>query len=293
MTNFAMKSYEDMFGTNSDNDFIEIPLTEISAFENHPFRVIDNEDMQELANSIKLNGVINPAIVRETPNGKYELISGHRRKRACELAGLTTLKCQVVDISDEEATVFMVDSNLQRTEILPSEKAFSYKMRLQAIKAMKENGIKGKSNNILAEEVGESREQVRRYIRLTELISPLLDYVDSGNLKLRAAVSLSYINKDYQNLLCDYIQAEEIFPSEKQAEEIRGLASADNFDEDTIDEVLRKKSTKKKVEIKIPLDSVKNYFPPDYTPEQIHDEILRYLERRAKVSGIKINNDKE
>lgn len=286
MVSFAMKSYDDMFGTTSDSDVIEIPLNEISPFQNHPFRVIDNDEMTELADSIKLNGVINPAIVREAEEGGYELISGHRRKRACELAGLKTLRCRVVDLTDEEATVYMVDSNMQRTELLPSEKAFSYRMRLEAIKKMKEIGT-GKSSTLLAKEIGESREQVRRYIRLTELISPMLDYVDAGSLKLRAAVNLSYLKQEQQETLYDYISTEEVFPSEKQSEELRGLASVDNLNEETIDEVLRKKSTKKEV-IKIPFETARRYFPADYTADQIHDEIIQYLERRAKVSGVRI-----
>lgn len=291
MVSFALKSYDDMFGTESDTDTIEIPLEDIVSFKDHPFKVVDNDDMKELADSIKLNGVINPAIVREIGNGRYELISGHRRRRACELAGLTKLRCRIVDLSDEEATVYMVDSNMQRTEIAPSEKAFSYKMRLEAIKKMKDEGT-GKSSTILAKEVGESREQVRRYIRLTELIEPLLDYVDESKLKIRAAVNLSYLNNEQQETLYDYVSSEEVFPSEKQSEELRALASADNLNEDTIDEVLKKKSSKK-AQIKIPLDTAKMYFPADYTADQIHDEIMQYLERRAKVTGINVERNKK
>lgn len=291
MVSFAMKSYDDMFGTTSDSDVIEIPLSDIVPFKDHPFKVIDNDDMQELVDSIKLNGVINPAIVRDSEDGGYELISGHRRKRACELAGLKTLHCRIVELSDEEATVYMVDSNMQRTELMPSEKAFSYKMRLEAIKKMKAVGS-GKSSTLLAKEIGESREQVRRYIRLTELTEPLLDYVDEGSLKLRSAVNLSYLTVEQQELLYTYIAEEEVFPSEKQSEALRTLASVDELTEETIDGVLRKKTSKKEI-IKIPFDTVKKYFPADYTAEQIHDEIMQYLERRAKVSGIKVERSEE
>lgn len=289
MVDFPLKSFDKMFGTTSDDDTIEIPLSDIVPFRDHPFKIIDDDDMTELAESVKVNGVINPAIVRESSDGKYELISGHRRKRACEIAGLKTLRCRLVDLTDDEATVYMVDSNLQRTTILPSEKAFSYKMRLEAIKRIKESG-QGKSSAILANEAGESREQIRRYIRLTALIEPLRDYVDGGTLKLRAAVILSYLNHDQQELLYDYISYEEIFPTEKQSEELRGLAGINNLNRETIAAVLKNKPPKNE-QIKISFETAKQYFPRNYTAEQIRDEILQYLKRRAKVSGINTESE--
>ncbi|MDE7389873.1 MAG: ParB/RepB/Spo0J family partition protein [Lachnospiraceae bacterium] len=180
MTGFDMKSLDELFGiqdADSSFDFEEIPLSQIDSFPNHPFKVVDNDDMQQLADSVKENGVINPAIVRFKSDGRYELISGHRRKRACELAGLTTLKCAVMEISDDEATVYMVDSNFQRSKVLPSEKAFAYKMRLEAMKKRSGRPIKNsdplgpnfvgeRSNQKLASEVRESATQIKRYIRL-------------------------------------------------------------------------------------------------------------------------------
>lgn len=284
MVSFAMKSYDKMFGTESESDVVEIPLSDIIPFKDHPFKVVNDDNMQELVNSIKLNGVINPAIVRECGNGKYELISGHRRKFASELAGLKTLRCHIVDISDEEAIVYMVDSNLQRTSILPSEKAFSYKMRLDAIKAMKDRGS-GRSNLKVAEEVGESRENIRRYIRLTELNSDLLDCVDNELIKLRAAISLSYLNKDQQQIAFEFFNQEGIYPSTKQAETIREMARTDELTEETLASVMHKERKKKEV-IKIPFDSVRKYFPEDFTTEQVFEEIVRYFEQRSKEMNI-------
>lgn len=293
MTGFDMKSFDELFGikdTDSSSDFIEIPLEEIDSFPNHPFKVIDNDDMLQLADSIKANGVINPAIVREKSDGRYELISGHRRKRACELAGIKTLKCVVKDISDDEATVYMVESNFQRSKVLPSEKAFAYKMRMDAMKrqgkrtdltcAPVEHKLEAsKSRDILAQQSGESREQIRRYIRLTELIPQLLEYVDNEKIKLRPAVELSYIPKTLQNVLVDVIVNENVFPSQAQAEELRRLAVDATLNWDTVLEVLgKKKTTKKERDIKIPIKKIQSYFPKEYTSVQILDEIFKLLE---------------
>ena len=284
MVSFAMKSYDKMFGTESESDVVEIPISDIVPFKDHPFKVINDDSMQELVDSIKLNGVIDPAIVRERGNGQYELISGHRRKFASELAGKKTLRCHIVDLSDEEATVFMVDSNLHRTSILPSEKAFSYKMRLDAVKSLKDRGS-GRSHIKVAEEVGESRENIRRYIRLTELNSDLLDCVDNELIKLRAAISLSYLNKDQQQSAFEFFNQEGVYPSTKQAETIRELASTDDLTKEALENVMRKERKKKEV-IKIPFDSVRKYFPEDYTSEQIFEEIVKYFERRSKDKNV-------
>lgn len=292
MTGFDMKSLDELFGiqdADSSFDFEEIPLNQIDSFPNHPFKVVDNEDMHQLADSVKENGVINPAIVRLKSDGRYELISGHRRKRACELAGLTTLKCVVQDISDDEATVYMVDSNFQRSKVLPSEKAFAYKMRMDAMKRQGKRTdttstpvvSKLRTNEELGKQVGESREQIRRYIRLTELIPELLDFVDTEKIKLRTAVELSYIPQTLQNVLVDVIVNENVFPSQAQSEELRKLSENGNFNGDTVSEVLSKKKTKKKEkDIKIPITKIKSYFPSDYTSEQILNEIFEMLKRR-------------
>lgn len=298
MTGFDMKSLDELFGvqnTDSSFDFEEIPLSKIDSFPNHPFKVVDNDDMQQLADSVKENGVINPAIVREKSDGRYELISGHRRKRACELAGLTTLKCAVMKISDDEATVYMVDSNFQRSKVLPSEKAFAYKMRMDAMKRQGKRtdltcaplGHKSenkKSRDILSQQSGESREQIRRYIRLTELIPQLLEYVDTEKIKLRPAVELSYIPQTLQNILVDVIVNENVFPSQAQAEELRKLTVANTvLSRDTVLEVLGgKKPKKKESDIKIPIKKIQSYFPDHYTSEQILDDILELLKKKKE-----------
>lgn len=293
MTGFDMKPLDELFGihsTDSSSDFIEIPINQIDNFPNHPFKVIDNDDMLQLADSIKANGVINPAIVREKSDGRYELISGHRRKRACELAGLTTLKCVVKDISDDEATVYMVDSNFQRSKVLPSEKAFAYKMRLEAMKRQGKRTdltsnpvgwkLSGKETaQVIGEQTGDSQTQVRRYIRLTELIPHVLDLVDNEKIKLRPAVELSYIPQTLQNVLVDVIINENVFPSQAQAEELRRSAADGNLNRDTVLEILgRKKSTKQEKDIKIPIKKIQSYFPKEYTSEQMLDEIFKLLE---------------
>lgn len=296
MTGFDMKSIDDIFGVDDAvSNCIDIPLSELDSFPNHPFKVIDNDDMEQLVESIKINGVINPAIVKESSNGRYIIISGHRRKRACELAGLRTLKCVVTDVSDDEAAVYMVDSNFQRTKILPSEKAFAYKMRMDAMKRQGKRtdltcaplGHKSgneKSRDVLSKQSGESREQIRRYIRLTELIPKLLDFVDIEKIKLRPAVELSYIPKDMQDVLLEVIIEENVFPSQAQAEELRELSENGKFNSDTVSEVLiKKKAKKKEKDIKIPIKKIQSYFPSDYTSEQILNEIFEMLAQKNEI----------
>ena len=220
---FALPKLDDLFTTQEERDeaklkkIYDIAIDQIDDFPDHPFKVIDDEDMLNLTESIKEYGIITPAIVRKKEDGRYELIAGHRRKRACELAGLETLRSEVVDMERDEAIIFMVDSNLQRTKILPSEKAFSYKMRLEAMKrqgkrtdltcAPVEHKL-NKSRDILATEVGESREQVRRYIRLTELIPEILEMVDREEIALRPAVELSYLPVGIQKKLYQIMDME-------------------------------------------------------------------------------------
>lgn len=289
ISGFEMKSFDSLVGLadEADCNVVEIPLEDIDDFKNHPFRVIDNEDMEQLAESVRINGIINPAIVREKPNGRYELISGHRRKRACELAGLTTLKCEVCELSDDEATIFMVDSNIQRSSILPSEKAFSYKMRLDAIKRRNENGAPLghlKSRDILSDETGESREQIRRYIRLTELIPQLLELVDKSKIKIRPAVEISYLSKDLQEQLYDIIERSKAYPSQAQAEKMKVLYQTEELNANKMAEIMekKKKPAKDKNEIAIPYAAVKDYFPGNYGPEQILDEIIKMIQNTAE-----------
>ena len=215
-SDFTLTKLDDLFTTQAQRDeeqlskIRDIPLELIDDFPDHPFKVRDDEDMMQLVESVKERGVITPATVRQKEDGRYELISGHRRKRACELAGFETLRSEIVDLNRDEATILMVESNFQRSEILPSEKAFAYKMRLEAMKRQagrpsKENGVPvghnsivGKSREILASESQDSNTQIQRYVRLTNLVPELLEFVDEGRIKMRPAVELSYLDEDCQ-----------------------------------------------------------------------------------------------
>lgn len=227
-----LPSADDLFTTQEERDLakaekiLDIPISEIDGFPGHPFKVRDDEDMLQLVESIRERGVITPATVRQKEDGRYELISGHRRKRASELAGMDALRCEVVSLSRDESIVLMVESNFQRSEILPSEKAFAYKMRLDAMKRQAGRPSKGnmsplgthlRSDAELAEEIGESRNQIQRYIRLTNLVPELLEFVDEGRIKMRPAVELSYLDEDCQRDIVDVIDFKDITPSHAQA----------------------------------------------------------------------------
>ena len=237
-SDFALPTLDDLFSTQEERDearlekIRDIPLDLIDDFPDHPFHVRDDEDMVQLVESIKTNGVLTPAVLRQKEDGRYEIVSGHRRKRACELAGLTTLRSEIKDLTRDEAVVYMVESNFQRTTILPSEKAFAYKMRLEAMKRQagrpqQENGAPvghhSKSRDILAEESGESREQIRRYIRLTNLVPELLELVDEGRIKMRPAVELSYLDEDSQRDVVEQIDINDCTPSHDQTIRMRKM----------------------------------------------------------------------
>ena len=227
---------DDLFSTQEERDdaklakIRDIPLTEIDNFPDHPFKVRDDEDMLQLVESVKERGVITPATVRQKEDGRYELVSGHRRKRACELAGFEALRCEVVDLDRDAATVLMVESNYQRSQILPSEKAFAYKMRLEAMKRQGQRsdltlspvGTKfDRSSEAITEETGDSRNQIHRYIRLTNLVQELLDLVDEGKIKMRPAVELSYLDEDSQRAVVDEIDLNQCTPSHDQTIRMR------------------------------------------------------------------------
>lgn len=233
-------SLDELFSSQEERDdaklkrIYEIPLTEIDPFPDHPYKVRDDEDMMNLVESVRVNGIITPATVRKKEDGRYELLSGHRRKRACELVGLPTLRCDVVEMDRDEATVFMVESNFQRTTILPSEKAFAYKMRLEAMNRQGKRtdltssplGTKLERSNIeLSNQVGDSKSQIHRYIRLTELIPEILELVDEGNIALRPAVELSYIPKEIQEDIFNCIDMEQCTPTHAQAIRMRKMAA--------------------------------------------------------------------
>ncbi len=286
---------DDLFSTQEERDeakreFIaEIPLTEISDFPNHPYKVKKDENMLELAKSIQEKGVVNPALVRPKPDGGYEMVAGHRRKFASELAGKSVIPCIVRNLTDDEATIVMVDSNLQREKVLPSEKAFAYKMKLDAMKrqgqrtdltceplAHKLKGIR--SRDVLAEQVGESKDQIRRYIRLTELIKPILDMVDEGKIAMRPAVELSYLSKDKQQVLFDTMEQEDCTPSHAQAIKMRKFAEAGKLNEDVILSIMTEEKPNQVEQLKIPKKRIDKYFSPGTTPKQIEDTIIKALE---------------
>jgi len=283
-----------LFDEADNTSLINIPLSDIDSFPNHPFKVQDDEAMQELAESIKEHGVLTPALARQKDDGRYELISGHRRKRACELAGLTSMPVTVQDIDRETATIRMVDSNLQREFILPSEKALAYKMRLEAMKRQagrpsKENptpmgqDLRGKySVEILGEKVGESRNQIQRYIRLTELIPELLEMVDEKSMAFRPAVELSYLPKEQQKMLFDTIECEDCTPSLAQAIKMKQFSQSERLNEDVIFSILSEAKPNQKEQFKIPRDKISKFFPEGTKAEKIEETIIKALELYRK-----------
>ena len=286
---------DDLFSTQEQRDeakretVMDIPLEKISDFPNHPFKVKMDESMGEMIESIRQYGVLVPALVREKPEGGYEMVAGHRRKFASELAGKVVMPCIVRNLTDDEATIIMVDSNLQREKVLPSEKAFAYKMKLDAMKrqgqrtdltceplAHKLRGMK--SRDVLAEQVGESKDQIRRYIRLTELITPILDMVDEGKIAMRPAVELSYLPKEQQQVLFDTMELEDCTPSHAQAIKMRKFAEAGKLNEDVILSIMTEEKPNQVEQFKIPKKRIDKYFSPGTTPKQMEDTIIKALE---------------
>ena len=270
---------DDLFTTQEERDYAvaekvqEIDISKISNFPDHPFKVNDDEKMQDMVKSIKEYGVILPVIVRPKEDGTYEMISGHRRKRACELAGVKQIRCIVKNLSDDEATILMVDSNIQREEILPSEKAFAYKMKLEAMKHQGKNididenetsapmVPKLTSREILGEEMGESRENIRRYIRLTKLIPELLDEVDSKRIAFRPAVELSYLSDENQYVVLNKLEFDEVSPSLSQAIILKKMEQEGTITEEKIEELLDKEKPNQKEFIKIHNEKIDRYIP--------------------------------
>lgn len=286
----------DFFTTQEERDeqklekVKKIAVSSISNFPNHPYQVKDNEEMEDFVENIKQKGVIHPVIVRPKENGTYEMISGHRRKRACELAGIKEIPAIVRDMSDEDAIIYMVDSNKQREKILPSEKAFAYKMKLEAMKRQGQRNdlitsvptaqkLDGKtSREILGEEMGESQDQVRRYIRLTELIPELLQLVDDEKMKLRPAVEISYLTKSEQEYVFEAMEYNEVFPSHPQARELKKLSTEGKLTDDEIDRIMSEEKPNQKENIKFSVDKVRGYFPKEYTPTEMQNIIVKLLE---------------
>ena len=264
----------------------EIPLSEIDEFPNHPFHVRLDEDMDQLVESIKERGIITPVTLRQKPDGRYEIVSGHRRTKACELAGLTTVKAEIKELSRDEAIILMVESNLQRTTILLSEKAFSYKMRLEAMNRQGQRTdltstpvvSKSRSNEMLGEVGGESREQVRRYIRLTHLIPPLLDLVDSGKIAFRPAVELSYLTEEEQNGLLDSINSEQSTPSLAQALKMKEFSQNGRLNADVILSIMCEQKPNQREKISFQSERLKPFIPKNFTAKQTEDYVIKALE---------------
>lgn len=302
-----LPSAADLFSTQEERDnesresVREIPLGEISDFPNHPFKVKMDESMADMAESVKQYGVLVPALVREKPEGGYEMIAGHRRKMASELAEKKEIPCIVRNLTDDEAIIIMVDSNLQREQILPSEKAFAYKLKLDAMKRQGQRTdltssplatkLKGqRSDEILGQQVGESEDTIRRYIRLTELITPILDMVDSGKIAIRPAVELSYLPKEQQTVLLDTMQLEDCTPSHAQAIKMRKFADEGRLNEDVILSILSEEKGNQKEQFRMPKERISKYFSPGTPAKQMEDTIVKALELYRKRER---NKDRE
>lgn len=269
----------------------DIPLSEIDDFPDHPYRVLDDEDMQNLMESISERGIITPAMVRKKEDGRYEMISGHRRKHASERLGLETIRCEVVEVSRDEAIILMVDSNAQRSEILPCDKGRAYKMKLDAIKRQGQRtdltsdpvGPKlERSNEELAEKVGDSTTQIKRYIRLTYLVPELQEFVDKGQMKMRPAVELSYLDEETQRDIVDRIDETEAFPSHDQAIRIRKAFEAGEVSYDKVQDIMAEEKPNQKPKFKFSFDRLKPYIPKDYTDSMAEDYVIKALEHYQK-----------
>ena len=288
-----LPSLDDLFSSQEERDdarlkrIHEIPLDQIDPFPDHPYKVRDDEEMMALVESVKENGVITPATVRKKEDGRYELLSGHRRMRACMINGISTLRCEVVDMDRDEATIFMVESNIHRNTVLPSEKAFAYKMRLEAMKRQgKRTDLTSapvvrkfvEARDVIGKEVGESREQVRRFIRLTELIPELLTLVDEKKIAMRPAVEISYLPKDLQEILADCIDMEQCTPSHAQTIRMRKLLDKDELTADAIEEIMLEEKPNQKEKIVLRGERFKGLFPPELPPAKREDYVAAAME---------------
>ena len=296
-SDFTLTKLDDLFTTQAQRDeeqlskIRDIPLELIDDFPDHPFKVRDDEDMMQLVESVKERGVITPATVRQKEDGRYELVSGHRRKRACELAGFETLRSEIVDLNRDEATILMVESNFQRSEILPSEKAFAYKMRLEAMKRQagrprKENvspvGTNLRTDEQIAQETGDSRNQIHRYVRLTNLDPELLEFVDEGRIKMRPAVELSYLDEDCQRDVVDEIDLNDATPSHDQTIRMRKLFNEGNLTTEAIHAVMSEEKPNQKEKIVLRGDRVRQLIPKNIPVSQTEDFVCKALEHYNK-----------
>lgn len=295
-TDFTLNSLDDLFTSQNerDNGYLpniqDIPLELLDDFPNHPFKVRDDEDMLKLIESVSERGVLVPAIVRPKADGRYELISGHRRKRASECAEKKTLRCMVSDLDDDAATIIMVDSNIQRTDILPSEKAFAYKMKLDAMNrqgkrtdlTFSQIGTKLNSAKELADDVGESKTQIYRYVSLTKLVPELLEMVDAGKIKMLPAVEISFLDEDAQRDLVDAIDTEDCTPSHAQAIRMKKMFNDGELNADKISEIMQEEKPNQKEKIVIPNKTVEKYIPKSIPAEKRQDYVCKALEHYGK-----------
>ena len=307
-SDFALPTLDDLFSTQQEREdaklekIRDIPLDLIDDFPDHPFHVRDDEDMVQLVESIKANGVLTPAVLRQKEDGRYEIVSGHRRKRACELAGLTTLRSEIKDLTRDEAIVYMVESNFQRTTILPSEKAFAYKMRLEAIKRQGQRTdltsatllqkLGKTSREIIAENSGESHEQVRKYIRLTNLIPELLQLVDEGRIKMRPAVELSYLDEDSQRNVALQIDINDCTPSHDQTIRMRKMFESGKLTTEVVEAIMSEEKPNQRERIVLHGDRVRSLIPKSVKLKDTEDYVCkalehyrRYLRSRAERDG--------
>lgn len=294
--NISLSSYDDIFETDTSRNEAkqervqEIPLSDLHPFEGHPFKVVDDEEMQKTVESVRDFGVLTPAIARPDPDGGYEIISGHRRHRASELAGKETMPVIVREMDDDAAIILMVDANLQRETILPSERAFAYKMKLDAIKhqgarsdlTSDQVGPKLTAAEKVAEEANDSQTQVKRYIRLTELTPELLDMVDSGQIKFNPAVELSYLAKEEQKDFLEAMDYAQAAPSLSQAQRIKKLAQEGDCTLDAMCEIMNEMKKDEMDKVTLKTSVLRKYFPKSYTNKQMEDKIIQLLEQWQK-----------
>ena len=288
----GMTPLDDLFSTDESRaeaqleKVVMLNPADISDFPNHPFKVKQDEAMAEMVDSVKQYGVLVPALVRPKADGGYEMVAGHRRKCAATLAGITEMPCIVRNLTDDEATIIMVDSNLQRETILPSEKAFAYKMKLEAMKRQGQRSdltstplvSKSRSNEELGQKNGDSREQVRRFIRLTELIPSVLDMVDSGKIAFRPAVELSYLSKEQQQSLYDTMECEDCTPSLAQAIKMKEFSRDGKLTEEVILSIMQEEKPNQREQFKMPKERISKYFAPGTPAQKIEDTIIKALE---------------
>lgn len=308
-SDFALPTLDDLFSTQQEREDAKlekirnIPLDLIDDFPDHPFHVRDDEDMVQLVESIKANGVLTPAVLRQKEDGRYEIVSGHRRRRACELAGLTTLRSEIKNLTRDEAIVYMVESNFQRTTILPSEKAFAYKMRLEAMKRQGQRTDltsspvatklgQGRSDTELAEQVGESKDTIRRYIRLTNLVPELLQLVDEGRIKMRPAVELSYLDEDCQRDVALQIDINDCTPSHDQTIRMRKMFESGKLTAEAVEAIMSEEKPNQRERIVLHGDRVRSLIPKSVKLKDTEDYVCkalehyrRYLRSRAERDG--------